>query len=397
MVRLTDYIFEEDDDHNTVCIGVCPKDGTIHVAFDHHLDPLHKRVSRKGVATGPESFQWRASLFGPITSNLETGRPLSGVTYPCFWQTPEGRLQINYRVHERENNKWAMTCFMLSDYDPDSSTWIHTRQVTSGEGEYQGRRWSTGESVVCKIACGHLHGYDYVPLGRLHVTWVWSSEVGPRDLMYAYSHDRGKTWLNSRAETLATPINADSPGTEPVDIDERYGPQNQQTQAVDSQGRIHVVMRHSSERTIKTAKMDLEKYLEYWGPPDARRYHHYQRDMDGNWQHREMPWVAGTVPQMFIDKDDNAYVIYGAASSPDVTMKMHNVDHNCTIAAASPKSKWKDRKVIHAERGPFFSDVLGDTHRWKSEGMLSVIVQETPMRNAAPSSLRILDVTVNTD
>ena len=391
VIRFRDYVFEKNDDHNTVCLGICPRDGTLHLAFDHHLDPLHYRISRKGVATDPDSVQWEASLFGPITSELEEGKPLAGITYPCFWQTPDGELQINYRSHERRNNKWSMTGFMLADYDPDSSTWIDTRQITSGEGEYQGTRWPSGESVLCKIACGYPHGYDYGPFGRLQVTWVWSSEVGPRDLMYAYSKDRGKTWLNNQGESLATPINVDSPGIEVVDINERFGPQNQQTQAVDSQGRMHVVMRHSSDETIKAAKMELEEYMEYWGPPDARRYHHYWRDKNGIWQHWELPWVAGTVPQLFIDEHDNAYLIYGAARSPDIPMKMHNLDHNCTIAAASAKSKWRDWKIIHAEEGTFFSDLLGDPYRWQQEGILSVIVQETPKANAAPAALRILD------
>jgi len=84
--------------------------------------------------------------------------------------------------------------------------------------------------------------------------------------------------------------------------------------------------------------MELEKYMEYWGPPDARRYHHYWRDTSGAWQHRELPWVAGTVPKLYMDKDDNAYLIYGAPRTPDIPMKMHSLDHNCTIAAGSAKS-----------------------------------------------------------
>lgn len=397
IIRFADHIFEKNDDHNTVCIGVCPKDGTIHLAFDHHLDPLHYRVSRKGVASRPESIKWEASLFGAITSELEKGKPLSGITYPCFWQTPDGGLQINYRQHQRENNKWGMMNFWLADYDADTSTWIHSRKITSGEGQYQGKRWPSGNSVLCKVACGYPHGYDYGPLGRLHVTWVWSTEVGPHDLMYAYSEDRGKSWLNNHEEDLSTPINTDSPGIEVVDVNERFGPQNQQTQAVDSQGRIHVVMRHSSDETIKAAKMELEKYMEYWGPPDARRYHHYWRDKNGTWQHKELPWVAGTVPVIFLDKDDNAYLIYGATKRPEIPMKMHSTDHNCTIAATSAKSKWTDWKVIHVEQGTFFSDPLADPYRWKKEGVLSVIVQESPKKNAAPSPLRILDFSFGTD
>jgi len=34
-----DYVQTEDDGHNTISIGVCKGDETIHVAFDHHCDP----------------------------------------------------------------------------------------------------------------------------------------------------------------------------------------------------------------------------------------------------------------------------------------------------------------------------------------------------------------------
>lgn len=33
-----DYLQNTDDGHNTISIGVCAGDGTIHLAFDHHCD-----------------------------------------------------------------------------------------------------------------------------------------------------------------------------------------------------------------------------------------------------------------------------------------------------------------------------------------------------------------------
>ncbi len=53
IIRFTDYLFQSNDAHNTISMGICPNDGTIHLAFDHHVHPLHYRVSRKGVATTP--------------------------------------------------------------------------------------------------------------------------------------------------------------------------------------------------------------------------------------------------------------------------------------------------------------------------------------------------------
>ena len=48
VIRLDDYAFKSNDAHNTISIGVCPADGTIHISFDHHIHPLNYRVSDKG-------------------------------------------------------------------------------------------------------------------------------------------------------------------------------------------------------------------------------------------------------------------------------------------------------------------------------------------------------------
>ena len=55
VLRFTDYVITNHDSHNVVALGVCEGDGTIHVAFDHHKDPLNYRVSSPGVATNPDS------------------------------------------------------------------------------------------------------------------------------------------------------------------------------------------------------------------------------------------------------------------------------------------------------------------------------------------------------
>ncbi|MDA0814269.1 MAG: BNR-4 repeat-containing protein [Verrucomicrobia bacterium] len=127
IIRFTDYAFKSNDDHCTVCIGLCPKDGTLHMSWGMHNDALTYRVSRKGVATHPESVKWEASLFEPIISELEKGKPPTKVTYPRFWQTPDGGLQFGYRTgYAGKGDRW------LVDYEPDTGTWNHTEIYTAG-------------------------------------------------------------------------------------------------------------------------------------------------------------------------------------------------------------------------------------------------------------------------
>ncbi len=375
VVRFPDYPFKSNDAHNTISVGICPKDGTIHLAFDHHGHPLHYRVSRKGAANSPEDVTWDASLFGPITSELEKDKSIR-ITYPRFWQTPDGGLQFCYRQGGSGNGDR-----MLVDYDAETGAWVNTRQIDSRHGLFE------DEMGKSRSRCSYPNGYAYGPDGGLHVTWVWreSSQGSNHDLMYAYSEDRGKTWLNNQGETLNEPPHVNSPGITVVDIGRDYGLMNTHGQAVDSLGRIHVVMWHSTDQSLRAAGSKPGEHR--WGLPQSRRYHHYWRDADAVWHHTELPGVAGTRPKLFMDNENNAYLICSNAW----TRKIFSTKGDLMILGATAKANWEDWKTLHAEKGPFINEMLGDYYRWKRDKILSVMVQESPKEAHEPTRLRILD------
>src|SRR5687768_7342562 len=87
VIRLSDYRFsyarnQDNDAHNTISMGLCKKDGTIHLAFDHHASPLHYSVSVKGILDGKPG--WDSTLFSPVRDYLEPGKPVNALTYPAF-------------------------------------------------------------------------------------------------------------------------------------------------------------------------------------------------------------------------------------------------------------------------------------------------------------------------
>lgn len=84
LVTFTDYEQTTDDGHNTISIGICAGDGTIHLAFDHHCDVLKYRVSRPGLAADSSEAAWSTGSFGPIRNSLSTKEALVDVTYPRF-------------------------------------------------------------------------------------------------------------------------------------------------------------------------------------------------------------------------------------------------------------------------------------------------------------------------
>ena len=379
VIRFEDYRFTSVDSHNTISVGICPKDGTIHLAFDHHGHPLHYRVSLKRVASQPEKAKWTASLFGRVVSELERGKPIT-LTYPRFWQTPQGGLQFCYRVRRAGDGDRV-----LVDYSPKTGNWGGTRQIDSGAGTFKDH-WGQSPS-----RCSYPNGYCFGPDGNLHVTWVWREGKGNanHDLMYSYSEDNGRTWLNNKGEKLSIP-HVGSPDITVATIPRGLGLINTGGQAVDSKGRVHAVMWHCSKETLAAEGQQPSKGYGF-GPPRARRYHHYWRDVDGKWHHRELPWMAGNRPKVLTDRNDNALLIWGAAQPDAKWFGSGWFRHaDLKIAVATAKSGYTDWRIVHVERGPFANEMLADTHRWQRDGTLSVMVQETADHHV-PSRLRIVE------
>jgi hypothetical protein len=107
--------------------------------------------------------------------------------------------------------------------------------------------------------------------------------------------------------------------------------------------------------------------------------------------------VAGNRPKLFSDKHDNAYLIFATrGESSEVGDDIFFLEGDLVIAAATARSQWTDWKIVHVEHGPFLNEMLGDPCRWQQEGVLSVLVQETPQRPHEATPLRLLDFSVRT-
>ncbi|GAL65632.1 hypothetical protein JCM19301_3317 [Jejuia pallidilutea] len=366
-LQFLDYYFKSNDSHNCISMGICPNDGTIHLAFDHHVDSLNYRVSKKGLATYPKLMKWDVSSFEPITSELEKDKPII-ITYPKFWQTPDGNLQFNYRVRGSGNGDR-----MLVDYNAETGTWQNTRQIDSAEGIFK------DELGVSESRCSYPNGYDYDTKGTLHTTWTWreSSQGANHDLIYVYSEDNGNTWKNNSGKILETIPHVNSPDIVVQSIPRVFGLMNDQGQTTDSKNQVHVVMYHCTEETI--TKAGSFPGASRWGPNEAKRYHHYWRVTKGSWHHFEMNLKVGNRPKVFVDKHDNLIMIY-AGSTKNKTKNRDEDKRDLIIATATAKNQWKDWTVTYTVKGPFINDMLGDVYRWKDEGVLSIMVQDNPKR-----------------
>jgi hypothetical protein len=370
-IRFTDYHIKSNDTHNVTVLGICAKDGTIHMAFDHHGHPLHYRVSRPGAATHPEEVSWTADLFGPVMQELQAGKPIKGVTYPRFIPAPDGNLQLLYRTGGSGNGDWV-----LADYDPRTG-WTQPEPVLSRSGTY-------GQSTS---RCAYLHGIGYDHRARLHLSWVWRETGDPmtnHDLNYAYSDDRGRTWMDSEGNRAGVrgeqAMGLTTPGIQFRRIDMNRGLSNSTTQTVDSQGRAHIVNFHLPD------DVNVPSTTPWAQMRRLTRYMHYWRDDRGVWRRNETPF-KGARPQVFADSADNLYLVYtGDRYLPE--------DRDLVIVAAGPADQWRTWSEVGRVRGPFTGQPQVD--RSRGDDILAVYVQEYPSDpQAAASPLRVIEFRTN--
>jgi hypothetical protein len=346
------YKNSADDAHNVITMGICEKDGSIHLAYDHHNDNLHYCFSRTGSANDPDNMPWKASTFGPTTSIMDKTVP--NVTYPRFISMPNGNLLFECRF------RWSgYGDSYLREYDGTTKKWTLIGRYIQGED-------------VQPDACAYINGMTYDKLGRLHITWCWRDDFGGgsnHDFCYAYSEDDGRTWKDTQNNQVATtqlmdPVFNNVTGSclgqtkaslKVETIPYNRGYINQETQDVDSKGRIHAVNSHIPDGQASDSN---------WGSSRQKaRLHHRFRDTDGTWKKIQLKKNGATVHSycrvnLSFDAFDNAYVVSNGAE----------------VYAATDANNYQDWDLLSdADAGRFLSEPLVDRPLLKNSCVLSFV------------------------
>jgi hypothetical protein len=356
-LELADYTLSADDAHNTISIGICAADGTLHLSFDHHGNNLHYRKSVAGLLTNPTAATWAASSFSAVTSALIGTTTVSLVTYPRFVTEPGG----NKMLFEARIGASGSGDEYLWEYDGTTHAWTALGMFVNG----------TLDSINA-----YPHGLSYTQGGtRLHMSWCWRETPDAstnHDLYYITSDDHGRTWKNSAGATVATSgstyVTKSSPGIKVWTINQNRGLINQEHMAVDSTGRVHVLLSHMPDAQADDATFDSARtksqFFQYW------------RSATGTWTRVAMglPVVANFRGKLAIASSNNLYAIL-----PDLR-----------IAAATAASNFANWTVLDSsDVGRFFSDPLIDTARLLSEGKLTVFY---PLKGSP--NIAILDYSI---
>lgn len=115
------------DSHNTISVGVSKTDGTIHVFYDHHNDPLKYIVSKQNTAF-VEDDAFNINIFEPTRGYLAEGQNIT-ITYPKVTENAQGDLIVNYRKGSAVGGNE-----MVHVYNSKTSTWSRSRMVIRGSG-----------------------------------------------------------------------------------------------------------------------------------------------------------------------------------------------------------------------------------------------------------------------
>jgi hypothetical protein len=173
----TPYRGNAADAHNCISIMV-DGEGYLHLAWDHHNNPLHYCRSKS-----PGSLEMGQPM--PMTGQLE-----QRVSYPEFYRLPNGNLLFFYR-----NGQSGQGNLVINTYNSHTQQWeqLHNNLV---DGEAQ--RSAYWQACIDKQ-------------GVIHLSWVWreSADVASNhDLCYARSRDGGRTWEKSTGESYTLPVTA---------------------------------------------------------------------------------------------------------------------------------------------------------------------------------------------
>lgn len=359
------------DSHNTISLGISPRDGRLHVAMDTHNTAVHYVKSEAGLVSEPAAKAWSTARFGAVRRTLD-GVELGGMTYPRFVVAPDGRLQFSYRTGGSGNGTQE-----LAEYD--GSTWRVLGKWSSATGP-----WTSTNGVVSTTRNLYLHGLTYGPNGRLHAAFTWREGnsgvlcspggITNHDTGYVYSDDQGRVWRNNAGQEVGVTgsrlVSVASPGHVVDRLDPNHALINQESQAVDKAGNPHVVISYVPGR-FGQCVTDFVAQRRANG-----RAFHLTRSVDGTWRKTEIPVAPKAFgrSQVVLDSNDDIYVVMPFGR----------------IVAASKASGWTDWKVVREPSPNAFGEVLVDSSRVAADGVLSVMYQDKSS-GTTPSPLRVAD------
>lgn len=353
--RLTQYKGDIQDAHNSISIMV-DGEGYLHMAWDHHGDPLrYCQSTEAGSLTLTETL--------PMTGHKE-----DNVTYPEFYRLPDGDLLFLYR-----DGSSGRGDLIVNRYDLKTRSW-RTLQEKLIDGE--GQRNAYWQLSVARN-------------GAIHLSWVWreSGDVATNhDLCYARSSDGGKTWTRSSGEAYQLPIRMET---------------------AEYAWRIPAGSELINQTSMTTDHAGNPYIASYWRPggTEVPQYQLVYHDGE-NWQRlvvtsRRSPFTLSGGGTKRIPISRPQIVVAGTGQDTRIHLVFRDAERGSRVSiagATNPESGLWEIKDL-TEFSVDMWEPTYDTELWKAAGVLHLFVQKVgqgdgeKLDNMAPQTVSVLEYT----
>lgn len=317
------------DAHNVISLMV-DGEGYLHVAFDHHGQPLNYCRS-----TAPESL---------VLGEKEpmTGKDEADVTYPEFYRLSTGDLLFVYRSGASGRGN-----LVLNRYNLKQRKWLRVQDVLiDGEGQ-RNAYWQL-----------YVDAKDVI-----HLSWVWRETwmvETNHDLCYACSSDGGKTWQKSNGETYNLPIR-EANAEYACRIPQNSELINQTSMSADTEGHPYIVTYwRDTDSTIPQYRLVWHDGINWHNRPIMNRTQAFSLKGGGT------KMIPISRPRIAVDKGQAFFLFRDAERSSKVSM---------AYTADLKSGEWQVTDLTNFSVDAWEPSL--DTELWKQNRQLHVFVQET--------------------
>lgn len=351
------------DDHNISSIAI-DGDGIFHMSWGMHGNNFLYTKSTSSVLNSSPITLVGGATGNAAAPNSMTGLYNTSVTYPDFYNLPDGDLLFAYR-----NGGSGSGDYRMRRYDTATDAWT---ELGAGASDIWLGRKAPGSTLPDVSAYPNELAFD--PNGDLHLTWTWrtggdttagqSGFQTNHHINYARSSDYGATWTNMAGVPYATPI-YETNAEIAINLPEGSSLINTTAMAVDALG---------------------QPVLATWYAPGAPQGNHARQYMFAWYDESQSQWQTSQISNRTIDgpaKTSEAVVrdmarpivVIDDANRAIVAYRDNQDANGLTIAySQSPqRNDWQTFDLTTEDLGNW--EPTYDINRWREDRVLSFLYQ----------------------
>jgi BNR repeat-containing family member len=357
------------DDHDVSSIAI-DGDGFLHMSWGMHATDFFYTKSTASVLNANPINLIGGNTGNSAALNSMTGLYNTSVTYPAFYNLPDGDLLFMYR-----NGSSGSGDYRLRRYDTATDQWS---ELGAGANQIWIGRQDPGSSLPDVNAYPNALAFD--SQGNIHATWTWrtsgASYETNHNIMYARSPDGGATWTTMNGTPYTTPI-------------------------YETNAQVAVAIPENNS-LINTTGMAVDNFnqpvVASWWAPGAAQGNNQRQYMLAWYDNGQQQWRTSQISHRTSDNpnvlnEDNTpiarpIVVVDDSNRVIVAYRDSEGTNGVTIAYSenTNRNDWKFVDITTADLGSW--EPVIDNNRWNKDRVLSFLYQPTGLgQTSSPVSV----------